>query len=294
MPPCRFVPDIRALNASSLLPSGAETGALVLGLLLYVLLRHPGRPSHLAAASFVYAGGVALAIAVLVALPAGALMSPSSRPVFTRPVEVEVIGHPGWWEARYRGPGPSYLVIGATELRLPVGRDIAVALKSFGGTHAFRVPELADEIAIAPGAEQRVTLHAQAPGRMRNLDGQMVLDVVAQPPEEYEQWLEAQRAPAFEPSSGEALRGRNLFMSADCGLCHTVRGTSARGKGGPDLTHLGSRRRIAGGMLENTPESLEAWVVHAQALKPGSRMPDTTEFTGAELRDLVAYLQALD
>jgi cytochrome c oxidase subunit 2 len=42
---------------------------------------------------------------------------------------------------------------------------------------------------------------------------------------------------------------------------------------GPDLTHVASRARIAGGMLENNTANMAAWVTHAQSLKPGSLMP---------------------
>ena len=62
---------------------------------------------------------------------------------------------------------------------------------------------------------------------------------------------------------------------------------------GPDLTHIASRQTIAGGMLVNDTANLEAWITHAQSLKPGTPMPDLPEFHGADLRALVAYLQTL-
>ena len=283
------------------LPSAVPV--LVLGLLLYALLRDPARRSWLAASAFLFAGGVALPVAILAALLAGTFMSPSDlRASARKPVDVEIIAHRWWWEMRYRGPGPNYLVIGATQLHLPVGREVVVALRSFDGAHSFRVPQIAERIDVVPGAEKRVVLKVQAPGRMRGecveLCGpqheHMILDVVAQPPEEYEAWLEAQRAPAAEPAGGPELRGRNLFMSADCELCHTVRGTPAHGRGGPDLTHLASRSRIAGGLLENRAGSLEAWVGGTHALKDGARMPKPRQFKPEELRELVAYLQSLE
>lgn len=62
---------------------------------------------------------------------------------------------------------------------------------------------------------------------------------------------------------------------------------------GPDLTHLASRTTIAGGSLPNDIANLHAWVTNAQALKPGTQMPDITQFTGDELHDVVAYLRQL-
>jgi len=58
--------------------------------------------------------------------------------------------------------------------------------------------------------------------------------------------------------------GAQVFQTAACPLCHTVRGTSAHGQIGLDLTHVGSRLRIAGGMLDNTAANLAIWIAHAQ------------------------------
>ncbi len=47
-------------------------------------------------------------------------------------------------------------------------------------------------------------------------------------------------------------------------------------------------------MLDNNTANLAAWIVDAQALKPGSRMPTLRQLDGTDLRALVAYLQSLD
>jgi cytochrome c oxidase subunit 2 len=82
-------------------------------------------------------------------------------------------------------------------------------------------------------------------------------------------------------------------MTAPCVGCHTVRGSAALGRLGPDLTHLASRRTLAAGTLSNNAANLEAWITHPQGLKPGVRMPDNFQLTGAERAALVAYLQEL-
>jgi cytochrome c oxidase subunit II len=267
---------------------------LVLGGLLYLLVRDPERRPGVIAGWFTFAGGLVLPLVTLIALLSAAFVSTSSsRASAPLSADVEVIARKGWWEIRYRNAGPNYLVIGATELHLPVGREVTVALRSFDGAHALWIPQLTGRIDLIPGAERREVLRAPVPGRMRSEETPMSLEVVAQPPEAYEAWLQAQRAPAVEPAAGPALRGRSVFMTASCALCHTVRGTPAQGKMGPDLTHLASRSRIVGGMFENNAESLEAWVVHAQSLKPGSSMPDSARLNAGELRELVAYLQQL-
>ena len=121
----------------------------------------------------------------------------------------------------------------------------------------------------------------------------MRLLVVAQAPDEYQAWYEGQLKEASEPQGAEAVHGREVFQSAACALCHTIRGTGAEGKVAPDLTHLASRAMIAANSFENDTADLEAWATHAQSLKPGAQMPDLTAYGGEDLRDLVAYLRQL-
>jgi cytochrome c oxidase subunit II len=94
-------------------------------------------------------------------------------------------------------------------------------------------------------------------------------------------------------SRPEEVRGQELFMSRACALCHTIRGTLARGGVAPDLTHLASRRGLAANTLTNDKANLAAWVTHAQGLKPGARMPIVMQFSGEELQYLVSYLSML-
>ncbi len=56
-----------------------------------------------------------------------------------------------------------------------------------------------------------------------------------------------------------------MFESTACVNCHTVSGTAATGKFGPDLTHLMSRDTIGAGIVPNTPANL-------RRLDPGSRV----------------------
>jgi cytochrome c oxidase subunit 2 len=76
-------------------------------------------------------------------------------------------------------------------------------------------------------------------------------------------------------------------------MCHQIRGTTAGGRVAPDLTHFASRRYIAANPFPNNDAYLEAWVTHAQSLKPEAEMPDLTQFDGWQLRNLVAYLRQL-
>jgi cytochrome c oxidase subunit 2 len=121
----------------------------------------------------------------------------------------------------------------------------------------------------------------------------MMIVVVAHPANEFEAWRARQLEPSSAPSTAQEVRGQELFLSSPCSLCHGIRGTPARGAVAPDLTHLAGRLGIAANSLENNKANLSAWVTHAQSLKPSSLMPNVTQFSGDELRALIAYLQQL-
>jgi cytochrome c oxidase subunit 2 len=121
----------------------------------------------------------------------------------------------------------------------------------------------------------------------------MILYIVAHAPADYERWLTAARLPAATPADPFARRGEEIFMTKQCVLCHNITGTDAHGRVGPDLTHVGSRIGLAANTLPNDVASLEAWVTHAQSLKPYAQMPNITAFDGEELRALAAFLQGL-
>ena len=99
--------------------------------------------------------------------------------------------------------------------------------------------------------------------------------------------------PAFNPATPEAVMGQQAFLPAPASECHTVRGTSAAGAFGPDLTHIGSRRDIGSDTFPNNNGYLEGWVTDAQSLKPGCKMPNISQYNGAQLRSVVAYLRQL-
>jgi cytochrome c oxidase subunit 2 len=89
------------------------------------------------------------------------------------------------------------------------------------------------------------------------------------------------------------VSGQEAFLSGPCSQCHTVRGTTAAGRFGPDLTHIGSRQQIGSNTFPNNNAYLEAWITDAQSLKPGCKMPNITQYSGAQLRSLVSYLRQL-
>ena len=86
--------------------------------------------------------------------------------------------------------------------------------------------------------------------------------------------------------------GRRIFETTSCMNCHTVSGTVANGRFGPDLTHLMSRDTIASGIVPNTSENLRNWIQDPNSIKPGSLMP-AMKLNDNDLDALVAYLETL-
>ncbi len=209
-----------------------------------------------------------------------------------------VEGHQWWWEVRYpQGDGSD--VVTANEIHIPVGAEVDVSLVSADVIHSFWVPELAGKMDLIPGRTNHLRLYAARAGTYSGACAEfcgiehawMRIRVVADPPPAFRAWLDAQRAPRVAPS-GNAARGESVFTSALCASCHTVRGTTAAGTAGPDLTHVGGRSTLGAGVLANTDASMRDWIADPQHFKPGSYMP-LVPLDGADLEAVAAYLRSL-
>ena len=86
--------------------------------------------------------------------------------------------------------------------------------------------------------------------------------------------------------------GRAAFLANACMNCHTVRGTTAKGTFGPDLTHLASRSTLASAMVPNDTANLKQWIDDPQKIKPGCWMP-AMKLDERRRDNVVKYLQTL-
>ncbi|WP_431020756.1 cytochrome c oxidase subunit II [Burkholderia cepacia] len=269
-------------------------------LLLAVFRRRPGAGSPGNGLMFVTVGSgvsIVLLFAALVYMLCvlGAVASPPHPPALT----LVVTAHDWWWAARYPADANGSAFVTANELHIPVGQPVAIELNSADVIHAFWVPQLAGKTQTIPGQTNRQWLQADRPGVYRGQCSQycgaqhahMALEVVAEPPAAFRAWLAAQRRPAPVPGTDAERRGRRVF-AARCAGCHAVNGTDAAGDAGPDLTHVGTRRLLAAGTLDNTPDNLRRWIAHAQQIKPQSLMPSIA-LAPHDADDLAAYLATL-
>jgi cytochrome c oxidase subunit 2 len=211
-------------------------------------------------------------------------------------MDVEVIGHQFWWEFQY----PNANVVTANELHLPVGQTVNLLLHSDDVIHSFWIPALGGKRDAFPGHTNYIWMTPNStgdfPGQCYQLcgysHGNMRERAIIQSPADFQGWLTSQQAPAVPPTDPDAVEGGQLFQSRGCAACHTINGTPAAGKVGPNLTHLASRGVIAGSIQQNTPQDLRAWLKDPPAVKPGSIMPNLG-LNDHELDVLVAYLQSL-
>jgi cytochrome c oxidase subunit 2 len=213
---------------------------------------------------------------------------------------IDVYGHQWWWQVQYPNDEADKTVETANEIHVPVGVPIRIHGTSRDVIHSFWAPNVQGKRDLMPGYDTDVMMRIDQPGRWRGQCAEycgeqhahMSFYMVAESKQDFERWVTAQAQSSATPNNAQTQHGQQVFLTHACVLCHTIRGTTAGSKVGPDLTHLASRSTIAAGMLPNTPGNLGGWILNAQALKPGSRMPPN-QMSGADLQDLLAYLETL-
>ena len=186
------------------------------------------------------------------------------------------------------------------ELHIPVGVPVVLRTTSRDVIHSFWVPNLHGKRDLIPGVTTETWIQAVRPGVYRgqcaefcgHQHAHMAFFVIATPMDEFETWLQQQRSGAPQPATEAQRRGHDLFMQGPCVLCHTIRGTAAASRFGPDLTHVAGRRTIAAGTLPMTRGHLAGWIADSQSIKPGNRMPPNL-VRGEDLQAIVAYLEML-
>lgn len=275
---------------------------VVTGLLLWALARRRGDRVQPRAGGrrLVVVAGVALPAAVLTAVYGVGLaqMKALQQPAGPAAITVDVIGHTWWWEVRYPDSG----VVTANEIHVPAGQVVHVRLQTADVLHSFWVPQLMPKTDLIAGRINETWLRAERPGSYRGQcaeycglqHGHMAFWVVAQSESDFRRWLaeQAEPAPGVAASISDPVvaRGQAVLENGSCASCHSVRGTSANGVAGPDLTHLADRSTLAAGSLPNTAGHLSGWIADSQTTKPGNLMPPQP-LSPADLAAVVAFLE---
>jgi cytochrome c oxidase subunit 2 len=269
-------------------------------LLLYALIRYRSSRSESEVPSQVH-GFTALEIAWTL-VPAAILFFiaiPTVRTIFELqgapptedPLEITVIGHQWWWEFQY----PELGFVTANELHVPVGRTANLTLSSADVIHSFWIPQIGGKRDLNPGSENRLwftpTEVGEYYGQCAELCGtshaNMRMRVFVDDSATFSEWAAAMQAPAVPDSAGAMT-----FLISGCAACHTIAGTPAQGKVGPNLTNVGRRTTLASSLIPNTPEHMANWLRSPDSVKPGALMPDLN-LDEQRLYDLVRFLEGL-
>jgi cytochrome c oxidase subunit II len=207
---------------------------------------------------------------------------------------IQVVGRQWFWEVRYPGGA-----VTANEIHIPARTPVKVVLTTADVIHSFWVPELNKKVDTVPGHPNPLLLYADNPGVYRGQcaefcglqHAKMAMSVYADPPARFRAWLANESKPLA--ASAQQRPGFREFTDDQCASCHTLRGTSAQGRIGPDLTHLMTRKTLGALTIPNTPGDLGAWVHNPQRFKPGNKMP-ALQLGGGDFKELIDFLRSLN
>jgi cytochrome c oxidase subunit 2 len=268
--------------------------ALVIGTVIYAVLGRKRPRSERFADRFILIGGVAFPTLTLAALLViGLSLLPNWGDSDPPDLRIHVTAEQFWWRIEHeRADGRR--IETANELHLPVDATVEFVLTSTDVIHSFWIPALGGKMDAIPGRTNRLRLEPTKPGVYRGVCAEfcgashalMSFPVIVHHQAQYASWLDAEAAPASDA-------GAATFIAAGCGACHTIRGVTAAGSIGPDLTHVASRTTIAAGTLANTPGNLMAWLTTPDHIKPDARMPSYASLGEADVRAIVEYLVTL-
>ena len=197
---------------------------------------------------------VAFTVVILIGIAASSvvarrgLYSPSGAGAIT----VDVVGHQWWWDFQYHDITPSDVFTSPNELHIPVGVPVVIKAMSTDVIHSFWVPNLMGKRDLIPGIVTNTWIQADEPGVYRgqcaefcgHQHAHMALNVVAEPMDKFQAWVQHQREAASEPSTDEEKRGKDVFMQSPCVTCHQIRGTEAGSHVGAERSSRSGSRRL--------------------------------------------------
>jgi cytochrome c oxidase subunit II len=274
---------------------------VVVGLTFYSIYAAPGRRNLQASLMIIVGGTVVPTVVLSILLVYGLAMMPDIlAPAPEGSLKITVTGEQWWWRVDYDSVVGERIEL-ANEIRIPVGQPVEFQLESADVIHSFWIPSLGGKVDMIPGRQTRLKLEPTRIGVYRGACAEycgashalMTFYVVVTSKEDFESWLQQQRTPAQRPVDPLARSGEAIFQTSGCGACHAVRGTSAMGRVGPDLTHVGSQMSVGAGILPNDVDDFLHWLRDTHTIKPEVGMPSFEMLADDDLRALAAYLDAL-
>ena len=227
-------------------------------------------------------------------------------------MDVYVMGKKWMWKFAYPD-GPNSINV----LRVPAGRNVRLLMTSRDVIHSFYVPEFRIKKDVLPGRYTDQWFNAIEPGRYQILcaeycgAGHSIMrgEVIAMKPQEYEDWLAAQRRGLVSRQDGSPTgldsappqgnlvdQGRRIAADQGCLKCHSTDGSRHIGPTFLDLYHR--REKLSDGQLIDADEAYLTRSMMDPALEvvDGFQpvMPSFQgKISGPEVAALLEYIKSL-
>ncbi|MDA1061430.1 MAG: cytochrome c oxidase subunit II [Chloroflexi bacterium] len=256
---------------------------------------------------------IPIAIVVVMIVPSWRAIANTTDSPPEGSLEVRAIGKQWWFEFQYdlNDDGVFDDLITANELHIEVDQPVHIVLPSEDVIHSFWIPQLVGKVDMVPGHENDLWFTPNTASKEAYLGqcaefcgtshANMRFRVFVHDKAGFDAWVANETSAAIEPTSELGQQGKDVFLRSACIGCHTVNGTIAAGRIGPDLSHVGSRETIAAGIMDNSVENLVEWISNPSEVKPGMDPEDDTRFMPAfetvlspdEIRQIAQYLTEL-
>ena len=187
---------------------------------------------------------------------------PLDKAVAEQVLEIDVIGKQWWFRFEYPQLGLTNDAKHSVpnEMVIPKGVAVRINLRSEDVIHSFWIPKIAGKVDLMPGRKNHMWIQADQTGHYYGQCAEfcgdshayMLFRVEVLEPADFAKWVQKQKADAAPVAAGSAAeKGKALFAAKSCVMCHNVGGHFGAGAFGPDLTHVASRKSLAGAWLDN-------------------------------------------
>jgi len=181
-------------------------------------------------------------------------------------IRVEVYGQQWWWGYKYDLNNDGVFDIEtATEMVIPVGREVDLKVTSNDVIHSFWIPGLNGKKDAVPGQRNDLKVEADIEGvflgqctefcGLSHANMRMLVRSVSA--DTFDQWAANQQTKAVEPTGAQAKEGLTLFKG-QCAQCHIINGIDDGSDRppvplvsgvAPNLTHFMTRGTFAGSIF---------------------------------------------
>ena len=189
------------------------------------------------------------------------------------------------------------------EMHVPINRNVRVTLGSEDVIHDYGIPAFRVKMDAVPGKLTTLWFRATVPGRYHiycdqyrgTRHSEMVGEVVAMEPQDYEAWLASGGSAAGAAAAAAGPSGEQLFKDYACITCHLADGSGR----GPSLVNLaGSTVHLVDGRTVVADDAyLRESMLNSQAKVVQGFTPIMPVFQGMlseeQVLSLIAYIKSM-